>query len=118
MKGLKDKMKTAKSNSTSQQGGGGTGNANHIATGTDDGLRQRLQPQATSSGDANDIVASPAANVSTVPPTVNKATICTNPSDIPRRSRGAVRLGSLILIWLLLLLIGALVVRRIYIMAS
>lgn len=76
------------------------------------GPRQRLHPQVSP------VVASSGANVSVVPPTVNRATIRTNPSDIPRQSRGAMRLGSLVLIWLLLLVIGALVVRRIYIMAN
>lgn len=81
---------------------------------SEEGPRQRLRPQSNSSP----VVSSPAANVSMVPPTVNRATIQTNPADIPRQSRGAVRFGSLVLIWLLLLIIGALVVRRIYVMAN
>lgn len=86
----------------------------HLAS--EEGPRQRLHPQVNS--DHTSIAASPAANVSVVPPTVNRATIRTNPADIPQQSRGALRFGSLVLIWLLLLIIGALVFRRIYIMAN
>jgi hypothetical protein len=81
---------------------------------SEEGPRQRLHPKADVD---NGVAASPGANVSTVPPTVNRATIQTNPADIPQQSRGAVRFGTLVLIWLLLLIIGALLVRRIYIMA-
>ena len=83
-----------------------------------EGPRQRLHAQANSEGSSPEVATSSAANVSMVPPTVNRATIQTNPADIPRRSSGAMRFGSLLLIWLLLLVIGALVMRRIYIMSN
>lgn len=75
-------------------------------------LRQRVHPQRS-----DDVVASPAANVSMVPPTVKRASIQTSPADMPQRNRGA-RFGSLVLIWVLLLAIGVLVIRRLYIMVD
>lgn len=95
------------------------------------GPRQRLHPPPpptglSSSGDMaaensrqthTQAPSSAAANVSVVPPTVKRTLIQTNPADMPQSSRRATNFLSLVLIWVFLLAIAVLVMRRIYIMS-
>lgn len=91
----------------------GTSLTTTTTTSTTNGPRQRLHPDAGGMQGVETVVASPAANVSVVPPTVRRATIQATPvHDMQRQSGRGVR--SWVLIWLLLFAIGVLMARRIY----